>query len=275
MPTTDTNLVPDIHALESLRDELLAIQPRDLLSINVDVAASALLILGVTPEIRRYRAELVLRLGEPTASVVDRLELVACAALQAQAALRTVEAGADLPSLSAEVLQIREALLSETRALIARRVLPTGVIAELHGIRGFKNKCLDVLQLVSLLDTRWDVVGPHTGITRKYLRDAEAAANALATAVGVRNQASRSPAAEMRLRAYTLMARTYEETRRLITFLRWYDGDADRIAPALQKGRPKNRPRKPTTEPSAEPTDGPTPLVVSPDLPGADPFPGA
>ncbi len=269
-PTPAPNAFP-AQALEVLQRELLAIHPRELLGINVDVAAAALVVIGAAPEIRGYRAELVALCGEEMTKSVDRLEIVARAALQAHAAHRTIEGGIEVHRLSTELRKIREGLLAEVRALIARDALPAETILELQGPHGFKNQCVDVLQLVSILKDEWDVLAPETGLTALYLDRAEAAANALATAVGIRNQAARSPAAELRQRAYTLMATTYDDARRMLTFLRWREGDADRIAPSLFRGRGNGRRRKPTQGSDVAPQPAHV-EVLSPDLPGAPPF---
>lgn len=182
-----------------------------------------------------------------------------------------LEAGEDIPALSTEVLEVREVLVAVVRALVARRLVAATVTAQLKGAVGFSNQCIDVLQLASLLQKEWATIGPHTGLDLAYLRRAEGVANALATAVGVRNQASRSPTAAMRQRAFTLLARTYEEARRLITCLRWYEGDENKIAPSFM-GRPGGR-RKRSVGRTASPEPTTQVVAPSPDVPGADPFP--
>ncbi len=74
--------------------------------------------------------------------------------------------------------------------------------------------------------------------------EAEAAASRLLEAVAVRNQASKSDAAKMRQRAFTLMSNFYDDARRMVTYLRWKQGDADRIAPSFYAGRTTRRRRK-------------------------------
>lgn len=255
MPAEDNSRT---YALDALREELLAIPARDLLPVNLDVAAAALVVLGATPEIRTHRAALVALVGEEMASVLDRLDLVARAALQAHSTLRSMEEGGDIPALSREVVRVREVLVAVVRLLIVRELVPASVLRELQGAHGFRNQCVDVLLLTSLLEERWSEVGPHTGLSLEDLHRAEASTNALATAVGIRNQASRSPIAEMRQRAYTLLARTYNEARRLIAFLRWNHGDADQIAPSLQ-GRRTARRRTGAPEPAEDVLDTPAP----------------
>jgi hypothetical protein len=258
------------RALERVRDELLAIDPRDLLPVNVDVAAAALTVIGAASEIVAHRAALVALCGEEMTSSVDRLELLARAALQAQATCRSIETGLEVQAISNELADFRDGLLAEVRALIARKVLPAGALRQLSPGNGFKNQCIDMLMLVSVLKDNWDIVEHETGVDMAYVNRAEAAANSLAKAVGVRNQASRSPAADLRQRAYTQMATTYDDVRRMIGYLRWKERDADRIAPSLYSGRTTRRTKgTPTSDFEPKPAVDP-----APGMPGGSPFTG-
>lgn len=283
MPTSNIEPVtPRAPLVDALREELLAIPEAQLSPINVDVAAAALVVLGAAPDIVALRGELVALCGETMASCVDRLELLARATLQAQAALQAAESGADLPQLSRDVVSVREVLVAEVRLLISRKLLPTRSIDGLQGANGFRNQWMDVLQLTQVLLGHWDQVASRTGLTLDDVHEAEATAERLARAVAARNQASRSSAATMRLRAYSLMVNTYDDARRVITYLRWKEGDADRIAPSLYAGRSNGRRREePVVEESVEEPEASDPVLApssdapSPDAPGADPFPGA
>lgn len=260
------------QALDSVRDELLALDPRSLLTVNVDVASAALVVIGALPGIQTYRAALVALCGEEMTKSMDRLELYARAALQAHAKHLCLAAGADLQPLSEQLAGVRDVLLAEVRSLIVRKVLTAQFIRELSPGHGYKNQCVDVLQLVSAMKDNWDVVELETRTTMAYLDGAEGLANEVATAVSVRDQAARSPSADLRQRTYTLLARTYDEVRRMISFLRWHEGDADRIAPTFHNHRgSRGRPRKTAT--AMEVTrDTNEREVPPPGMPGAPPF---
>jgi hypothetical protein len=58
---------------------------------------------------------------------------------------------------------------------------------------------------------------------------------------------------EDRLKAFWLFHNTYEESRRAMAFVRWYEGDADLLVPSLFSGR---RRRSTTEEPSGGPEPG-------------------
>lgn len=61
-------------------------------------------------------------------------------------------------------------------------------------------------------------------------------------ALGVREAGDKTDLAqarELRRRAFTLLARAYDQCRRVVTFLRWSEGDADKITPAFAGPRSK------------------------------------
>lgn len=259
------------ESLDAVRDELLALDAGSLIAVNVDVAAAALVVIGAVPEIQKHRAALVDLCGEERTQVIDRLELVARAALQAHADFRMVATGVDVQPLSVQLVRVRDALLAEVRSLIARDVLPAHVAKEVVLGSGYKNQCVDVLQLVSAMRANWGVVEPETRITIDYLKNAEGLANELVTAVGMREQPTRSPAADIRDRAFTLLAKTYDAARRMISYLRWEQGDGDRIAPGFGNSRWGRRRKAPVVSEITPVTDAPD-AVVPPGMPGASPF---
>jgi hypothetical protein len=44
-------------------------------------------------------------------------------------------------------------------------------------------------------------------------------------------------AADIRVRAFTLLTRRYDQARRAVTYLRWAEDDVQKIAPSLYTGR--------------------------------------
>ncbi len=234
----------DPHApqpLDLVMDELMALDARTLLPVNLDVTSAAVVVLGAVPEIQKQRMALVALVGEVMVEPIDRLELIARAALQAHARHRAIESGADIAPLVALVTDRRDLLRAEVRSLIARKLLPPGVAEELAQAHGHKNVSFDVLQLAAALRETWDAVKDKTGLTIDEVVEAEAAANQLMTAVGLRGQGARAPSADVRQRAFTLLVERYDDARRLIAFLRWKHRDADRIAPSCFQSRGRRR----------------------------------
>ena len=64
------------EALERVKDELLAMHEDALVPMNVDPVASAMMVLGVVPELQQHRAALTELCGEERAKRIDRLPLL-------------------------------------------------------------------------------------------------------------------------------------------------------------------------------------------------------
>ncbi len=110
------------------------------------------------------------------------------------------------------------------------------LIGELTGVHGHKNLVLDTLQLVSVFRSQWEVVKDESSITARFLGRTQVLAEELAIAVGEREKPRQSPAGEIRHRALSLLVHTYDDVRRIVTYLRWKEGDYDRITPSLFAG---------------------------------------
>jgi hypothetical protein len=63
--------------------------------------------------------------------------------------------------------------------------------------------------------------------------------------------------AELRARAFTVFARAWEECRRAVTYLRWHEGDADKLVPSLRSNKgPRRRGASAAGAPPAAPAGG-------------------
>ena len=89
----------------------------------------------------------------------------------------------------------------------------------------------------------WAKLSGHTTLREHELDAAESTAAELNHAFATRAERYKAlqAANEQRRRNFTLLARAYDEVRRGIHFLRWYEGDADDIAPSLYQGRGGSR----------------------------------
>jgi hypothetical protein len=230
--------------LDLLRHELLALEPSALRPINVDVVAAASLVIGSLPEIGGHRDALVALVGEQNARPLDRLELIARAAIEAHARYIAADDTSDLTSIGEPVARWRKLFGIEVRSLIMRGFLPRDILFHQSCGRGYKNVSIDVLSLVVALRASWSTIESRTSITVLELDQAEAATNRLLTAVGERQRGISTLESDLRQRAFTLLVDTYEETRRLIAFLRWYEGDVEEIVPCVFNARRKKRTRR-------------------------------
>lgn len=284
MPTTDTTSTNFSGALAEVRDEFMAMPASSLRTINLDIPAMAMAMMGILPEVVALRAEIVELLGERFASPIDRLPVYVQAVAQADAEYGIGFVPARLQEMSGEVVAMRELLLAEVNAHIKRKHVDAFVIAELDGVVGFNNQVADLLKLVSIFREYWATLAPVTRVTLAELSSAEELADRFVRAVGARDQGPASIAArgDLRVRAYSKAIDVYDDIRRVVVFLRWKHGDADQLVPSLWAGRGGRRGEEPTT-PAVTPS-APSPAVagpvvpapaappIAPGLPGASPF---
>jgi hypothetical protein len=223
--------------LALLRDELLAMPPAAVLPVNIDVFGAAMTVLAVLPLVTSYEPALTACFGVEQTRCIARLEPVARAALAAHARWTVAGAGESPGELARRLMTIRDTLRTEARALVLHGVLHAGVLRELVGGKAFDSLVLDVLQLTTVFQTHRDAIAGRSGIDERYLARAEQLVDDMATALGHEELRPKSDAAELRDRAFSLMAHTYDDVRRLISYLRWKERDAEQIAPSLYANR--------------------------------------
>lgn len=122
-------------------------------------------------------------------------------------------------------------------------------------------------------------------MTASELDQAETLANRLEIALGVKEQgpAGAPEASHTRNKAFHVFLKAYDAARRVVTFLRWNEGDVDSIAPSLYAGRFSRKtevadetaaeapaPAQPVATPVAAP--GVADPNAAPGMPGSPPF---
>lgn len=275
-------------ALAAVQGEIAALGAHDLEAINVDVNAAVVTAMGCVAELETYRSQLAGLPSEDAVRSLDKLDLYARALGQAHAIYLRQDAGSvELTEASKRVVDARALLCSIATLLVNRKVLEENALGQLKGTVGFKNQSNDVLQLVDLL--RGAIAKGTAGalVSSAELDEAERAVRALMLAMGRREQGPQmqSEAAELRQRCFTLLVRAYDELRRSIGYLRYYEEDDDTIIPSLYGGR--TRKAKDAVEPTPIEPVVASPAVVSPPvapvspttdapsrpgLPNSDPF---
>lgn len=242
----DVGIESGFGPLDGLRAELLALDPGKLVPVNVDATAAAMALLAAVPGIRKHRAELIALLGEGPVRPIDRLETLACAVLQSHAQHRAEPTSSPLPKLATRARKWRSRLYSEMALLVARGLVPFQLPTQIGGASSYEDLSFSLLQLVAALRQRWSAIEGSTGVDLAELDEAERAANELVSTLAIVERGAPSAALDLHRRAFTLMSTTYDQVRRLMVFLRWTEGDAAEIAPALldhRRGRVR-RPKK-------------------------------
>jgi hypothetical protein len=266
------------EALAQFRSEIDAMPDTDVVTVRVDVTASALTAVGSMPEIEAHRAAILSVFGLREGETLDRLVPLAHALLAAQASYLLV-ADVDLEPMAQELMQVRTRLFIAASALIQRKLVQKKALASLIGGQSYQGRVMDTIMLVHLFHGLPADVRASTRVDDAEITRAVMLAQQFGNAVALREQArvGTSQPARDRARVFTLFFDAYERIRQMLTYLRWHQGDVEQIAPSLFARGPRKRDtddgddgtRAGTGHP---PTGAPTGNPVPPGMPGANPF---
>jgi hypothetical protein len=257
-----------------LLPELQTLSVDELLFINVDIPSAVATTLGALPEIRALRAEIEAKLQDFDLAAFDKLEDYAFTLNHAHTRyVSATQPADDLTAITEEGSTLRDTLLGDATALARRGLIDGNRLKDVKTVPGYKNLATDLGVLADVLGESWDKIQGKTGMDRGELDRAVRLQHRLMRVVGLREQgpAVVAAATDMRMRAYTLLARTYDQARRAVSYLRWDADDADKIAPTFfagRGGRRKSTEAAPVTPPG--PVPSPTaPAVANPQQPAA------
>jgi hypothetical protein len=241
------------HAAEAfteLRDEILAVPEHELLRINVDVPRAAARGTLAAERIAPLLPALRLLAGLDVARV-ERLGSYSLALhhahdLAAEAGIAQVV----LSGLLEEAVPLREGMLRSAELLVHFGVFSTERVAAIRSGQGHADTADDVIALGRLFDEEWHRVSGKVPVTRAMVDRARVLGVELHKALAQREVESSPLVASsdpryVQAQAFTLFARVYDEARRGVSFLRWYEGDVQRFMPSLHPHRPR---RSGTTE---------------------------
>lgn len=234
------NAKPPREEWEALAAARAALSPDELIAVNVDVQIAATTALARYPEIVAIRAQAVADLPRFDPTAIDELPMYASAAYHSQTLVQIAEADPQaLPALNEEATQLRDLLYTDLSPLVKRGLAPAGRLKEYKGTRGYRVVAADLAMLAETLRSCWDVAQSRTTSTLADIVRAEQLGQTMSVLVSRKEQGpSVSSASTLdRQRAFTLFVRRYDEVRRAVTYLRWLDNDAERIAPSLYAGK--------------------------------------
>jgi len=271
---------------QRVEQELRAVPEQDLAPLNLDVPSAVATVLGAWPEIWALRDQ-VSKLPGFDVSRLDKLRDYALALAHAHGVFRGSMGPPDgIAQMAEELATLRDMLFADAAALAKRGVFDEARIGKLRSGPGYKSLAFDVVGLVQVFRERWADIAGRTATQTTELERAGQLAQQLVTAVGLKEQqpVSATSASLLRLQAFTVFVRAYDEVRRAVAFLRWHEEDAESIAPSLWAGRgtraateapvpvapaPGDSPAGESAAATSAPTAAPTPGVG---LPGATPF---
>lgn len=232
------------QAFASIRTEIEAVPSDALVRINVDIPRAARCGLVAAEHVEPLWPDLA-ELRQFDVRPVRLLGTYSLALLHSHDLVR--EGGSELPPLSvlvAEATPIREGLLRTADLLAHYGIISAERVAAIRAGSGYADLADDLLALGRMFVELWPrvcdkVIATRLEVDRAIVLSAQLQ-RALALHDAEQNPLTRHTSRRhVRAQAFTLFYRAYEETRRGVTFLRWYEGDARGIVPSLYPRRPR------------------------------------
>jgi hypothetical protein len=230
-----------------------AFPAKKIARLNVDIKLAPSIVIAARAKILPFRPELAALVGFDL-TCLDTLEWHARATMYAETLYMTVSSG---PKRVAELAKLarawRSLLLQDMSVMVTRGLLLAEDQAKLKGQAGYQNLSYVLRALTQVYRAAWAKLYGETTIRERELDQAEQVADQLAIAFARRGDQHQvlKAANEQRQRNFTLLAYAYDHVRRGLSYLRWYEGDIEDIAPSLYRGRGGSR-RKEKTQPQSE-----------------------
>lgn len=229
---------------ERVKADLAAVPADQLVQVNADVQTITRKILGALPEMQALRDRLVAELPRFDVAAFDKLDDYVQAMKFAQSGfLIATQPPDDLQALTEEGGKLHDRLLADAKALAAYGLFDGNVLANLKGGNGFNNLAEDLELLSHAMIDGWAKLQTKALTPFDDVEAASRIGYRLTQIAGLREQgpARLALASELRMRAFTVLVRTYEDARAAIGYLRRKEEDVDSIAPNLYPGRPSRR----------------------------------
>jgi hypothetical protein len=226
-------------ALDRKRELLAQMAPADIFrNPGLDPSWAAGVVVGSLPRIEKHRDALAERFGAEGVAFLDDLPIIAYATEQANVELAASDSDSDLSAMHEELAEDHQLLLTDADALANRKLIERARVDAGRAVQGYRTLVTSTLVLVSLFRERWGALSGKTPVTAQEIDAIEKRAQRMLQRINEREQgSSRLPAAELRVRALSRLIRTYGEVRRMLTYVRWWEEDADTIAPSLWANR--------------------------------------
>lgn len=176
---------------------------------------------------------------------IERVGLYALALHHAYDLATEAGAGASaLPPLLEEAWPLREGMLRSAELLAHFGLLSAERVAAIRSGQGHADTADDVIALGRLFDEHWSQVAGKVPVTRAMVDRAPVLGAKIHKALAQREvEASPlEPSSDRRhllAQAFSLFVRAYDEARRGVAYLRWNEGDVDKIVPSLYPHRPR------------------------------------
>jgi hypothetical protein len=231
-------------AYEQTQVAMGQLQTNDPIGVDVDIPAVANLVFGKLPGIRALRSTVASSLSDFDMRTIDRLDLYLRSMCYAHWLYQSTRVPIDrLREWLAEWPSVYERLVTEAKCLVSRASVDGCGIRLCPNRAHCHHNLSEPQRLCCLLHLNICHVEQVTTLRRYEIAQAELLAEIAAIAMDHGGDLSviGSVTRMNRQRALTLFLVSYDQVRRATQFIRWSMGDADAIAPALERQAPRRR----------------------------------
>jgi len=250
-------------ALAEVRAEVDAVPESELVPVNVDVPRAVAIVLGAAPHLEALRGRFVAELPQHPIRYIDNLKKYALAAwyshllsLPAPGPENTVK------KLLEEAAPLRESLLVAAEALSHRGYFDKERVSEIRSGQGNIDTANDLVALAALFAEHWGTIEQKTAVDWAEVERAATLGPDILVAVGERELPrageKTSDPTKLRVRAFSLLVKAYDQCRRGAAYLAWGERDLDEIAPSLYSARGAGRRLAEDTHPETDGRPEPT-----------------
>jgi len=263
-----------LESFKRLEARIRSVPQEELIQLNIDGTYAVTIVLGAAPRLVALRERMT-----PLADLVDLALIDDAAALGyafSYANADYVRASTpieSLPALRDEGEKLRDLMMASKTVLEKHGLVQGDYLEALKGAPGYRNLSHDLSALVRFYRDNWAQIAGKTPLALSDVDRASVIAGRLLTGASVRQgtPAEIEASALLRQQAFTLFVKAYDEVRRVVTFLRWKEDDADEIAPSIYTGRNNGGRRKtPREQPPVEPAGATPPPAATPPTPASD-----
>ena len=227
---------PFEEAFNQLLPRFRELAPSEVVGVNCGIPVVVPIALAVESRPLELNQRILHELPGVERALADELRVHALALSHAHTLYRMAAHASDsLEALAAEGMKLRAVLFADASALVKRGLVDAGKLHGFRGSVGYRKLAFGLLILAQVFRDCPVSVWSRGPRRLDEIERAERIAAAILKALGARKMgpAAIEVASDLRNRAFTLFVRVYGEVRRVVTFLRWHEGDANEIAPSL------------------------------------------
>ncbi|HEU4537682.1 MAG TPA: hypothetical protein VFS00_26360, partial [Polyangiaceae bacterium] len=235
-------------AFERSRAERDALPADELGRITTNVPNAVTTVLGAEHNVSSMRGEIRRRLPEHPLAPIDNLRRYALGLLYVHVmTLPSAEIETRFQAVLVEGGERREHMLGVAEAYARLGLFDAERVAAIRSGAGHADTAHDLVSLAQLFHERREALAGKSPFSPADVERAQALGLELFDLLGRRKLGNdgatlAADVVEAKLRAFRLMERAYDTARWAVAYLRWKEGDAERLAPSLFGGRGRRRP---------------------------------